>query len=107
MGTQKSVASLVCPLCVKRSQTQFLTFSLHISKMMCLGKDDLFYILNICLFHKSLKYFLNEKQEGQHRDYFALIYETGNKNECLMKAYNEQRVTIENILILKSATSDF
>lgn len=61
---------------------------------MCLGKDDLIYILNICLFHKSLKYFLNEKQEGQHRDYFALIYETGNKK--WMPYESIQRAKVDN-----------
>lgn len=57
VGNSECVALLLGLQCeLKTIQTNFLTFNLHISKMMWLEKSDLFYIPNICLFYKSIKY---------------------------------------------------
>lgn len=106
VGNSEICGLVLRPPCVKRSQAHLWIINLHISKVICLGKDVFFYILIIRSFCKSIKYLINEKQEGQPRDYFALIYETGNKNECLWKytAINEDDREYFNT---KSDASDF
>lgn len=55
--------------------------SLHISEMMWLGKGDLFYIPNIYLFYKSIKYSVYERE----KECYTLVNKTWNKNEYTWK----------------------
>lgn len=87
---------------LKAGQTNFLTFSLPISEMMWLGKGNLFYIPNIYLFYKSIKYSIYERE----KECYTLVNKTWNKNEYTWK--NTMGVgDNREYFILKSDTSDF